>query len=355
MGGCVGAPTKADDQQETNKNINKQLEEERKKLDNEIKMLLLGAGEAGKTTLSKQMRIIQLDGFTEEERMTHKSIIYENILNSMKVLIAQCETFEYELEPKSKEAAQKLLSLDEYFSDNIAGEIGDHLSVLWKDPAIQKCIGRRKEFQLIDSCAYLFENLERIKKLDYTPTEEDILNCRSKTTGITEIEFDLEGMHYRLVDVGGQRSERKKWMHCFQDVTAALFCCALSEYDLLLYEDNKTNRMLESLKLFREICNNKWFVKSSIILFLTKRDIFEEKIKHSDLNICFEDYTGGCNYQNASEFIKKRFLEQNTNTTRQVFVHCVCTTNTSDIRLVWDDLRSSLLQQVIMSSAGDLM
>jgi len=62
-----------------------------------------------------------------------------------------------------------------------------------------------------------------------------------------------------MVDVGGQRSERKKWMHCFQDVTAVIFCVALSEYDLKLYEDDTTNRMHESLKLFKEICNSKWF------------------------------------------------------------------------------------------------
>ena len=42
---------------------------------------------------------------------------------------------------------------------------------------------------------------------------------------------------YRIVDVGGQRSERKKWIHCFEDVTAILFFVALSAYDLGLRED----------------------------------------------------------------------------------------------------------------------
>ena len=71
-----------------------------------------------------------------------------------------------------------------------------------------------------------------------------------------------------MFDVGGQRSERKKWFHCFDGVTAIIFCAALSGYDLVLEEDNEVNRMIESMKLFSSICNNKWFVTTSIILFL---------------------------------------------------------------------------------------
>jgi hypothetical protein len=52
------------------------------------------------------------------------------------------------------------------------------------------------------------------------------------------------------------------------------------------------NRMQESLKLFDSICNNKWFTDTSIILFLNKKDLFEEKIKKSPLTICFPEYGG---------------------------------------------------------------
>lgn len=119
---------------------------------------------------------------------------------------------------------------------------------------------------------------------------------------------------FRLFDVGGQRSERKKWIHCFEDVTAIIFCVAMSEYDQVLHEDETTvgwtkkiwrktnflifffilfqNRMQESLKLFDSICNNKWFTDTSIILFLNKKDLFEDKIRKSPLTICFPEYTG---------------------------------------------------------------
>lgn len=41
-----------------------------------------------------------------------------------------------------------------------------------------------------------------------------------------------------MFDVGGQRSERKKWIHCFEAVTSIIFCVALSEYDQVLLEES---------------------------------------------------------------------------------------------------------------------
>jgi len=265
------------------------------------------------------------------------------------LISAASSKFELKLQPKSEEAADKLSAIEEYFSENISGDMANYLQTLWRDPAIQTSFKRSSEFQLIDAVQYFFDAIDRIKDPNYCPNETDIINCRSKTTGITETEFDIENMHFRLVDVGGQRSERKKWMHCFQDVTAAIFCVALSEYDLLLYEDESTNRMAESLRLFKEICNNKWFVNSSVILFLNKKDLFEKKIQEVDLNVCFPEYTGGKNYDNATEFIRQRFLEQNTNPTKQIFPHITCATDTKNVALVFDALKSTILQKAIMA------
>ena len=71
----------------------------------------------------------------------------------------------------------------------------------------------------------------------YLPTDQDILRSRVKTTGITETTFKVGELTYKLFDVGGQRSERKKWIHCFENVTALVFLVSLSEYDQMLYED----------------------------------------------------------------------------------------------------------------------
>jgi guanine nucleotide-binding protein subunit alpha, other len=81
------------------------------------------------------------------------------------------------------------------------------------------------------------ENLARLFRADYMPTDQDILRTRLRTTGIAESNFDIKGLKYRMIDVGGQRSERKKWIHCFEGVQVVLFLAAISGYDQAMIED----------------------------------------------------------------------------------------------------------------------
>eukprot|EP01116_Phalansterium_solitarium_P019208 TRINITY_DN52_c2_g1_i2.p1 TRINITY_DN52_c2_g1~~TRINITY_DN52_c2_g1_i2.p1 ORF type:complete len:173 (+),score=56.26 TRINITY_DN52_c2_g1_i2:149-667(+) len=136
----------------------------------------------------------------------------------------------------------------------------------------------------------------------------------------------------------------------FQDVTAVIFCVALSEYDLRLYEDNSTNRMHESLRVFAEMCNSKWFTDTSMILFLNKRDLFEQKIRETDLSVCFEDYKGGKNYNNAIEYITEKFLSQNENPSKQVYVKVTTATDTGNIQVVFDAVKDIILQKLLQST-----
>jgi guanine nucleotide-binding protein subunit alpha len=97
------------------------------------------------------------------------------------------------------------------------------------------------QYHLNDSAAYFFENIDRYLNPDFTPTEQDALRARVRSTGIEEAEFKFQDLEFRMVDVGGQRSERRKWIHCFESVTAILYVCGLSEYDQYLVRlANKT-------------------------------------------------------------------------------------------------------------------
>jgi len=177
--------------------------------------------------------------------------------------------------------------------------------------------------------------LERVAKSDYVPTRQDVRGVREKSTGVNEIEFKIGNYLFSMTDVGGQRSERRKWIHCFENVTAIIFCSALSEYDQKLYDDETTNRMYEALRLFSDITNSKWFNETPVILFLNKKDIFEAKIKKVPLNVCFKEYTGPNEYEPASQFIETQFLQTIKNTQKLVYVYKTCATDTNNVKFIF--------------------
>jgi len=345
---CVGSGKFSADEDKANKDINTSLKEDKRRLDSEVKLLLLGAGESGKSTVAKQMKIIHLQGFSNEERLTYKSIIYNNVVMSMKSLVMAANELGIPLGHSVNDSAERLRSIDsQSFPGTLSPEMAADIRNLWSDHGIKKAYSRQSEFQLNDSAAFYFDNVDRLAERNYVPTEHDVLRSRAKTTGIIETEFQVEKSRFRMVDVGGQRSERKKWMHCFQDVTSVIFCVAISEYDLRLYEDDQTNRMHESLKLFKEICNSKWFTDTAMMLFLNKRDLFEEKIRRVDLTVAFPEYSGGKNYDNAVTFIKDKFLAENENPRKHIYVHVTCATDTDNIQVVFNAVKDIILQKIL--------
>ncbi|KAF2073131.1 hypothetical protein CYY_005547 [Polysphondylium violaceum] len=350
---CGKAEMGSADEIKANQNINSMLKQARSRLEGEIKLLLLGAGESGKSTIAKQMKIIHLKGFTEEEKSSYKTIIYNNTVGSMRVLVNAAEELKIGISENNKEAASRITNDlgGDHFNGVLTSELAADIKALWADPGIQTAFSRSSEFQLNDSAAYYFDAIDRISKPDYVPSESDVLRSRTKTTGIIETEFQVQGTYFRMVDVGGQRSERKKWMHCFQEVTAVIFCVALSEYDLKLYEDDTTNRMQESLKLFKEICNTKWFANTAMILFLNKRDLFAEKITKSPLSVCFKDYDGAATYEACSEYIKQQFITQNENPKKLIYPHLTCATDTHNILVVFNAVKDIVLN-ITLGEAG---
>ena len=179
-----------------------------------------------------------------------------------------------------------MLSLPSHLDVNVLPPtISSSLIALNDDPAVQAALRRSNEFQLNDSASYFFSSILRISSPSFLPTDQDILRSRVTTTGITETRFRINDLNYAIFDVGGQRSERKKWIHCFENVTALVFLVGLSEYDQVLIEDENVvslltnhhgsllidgvsqNRMQEALTLFESICNSRWFVKTSMVCY----------------------------------------------------------------------------------------
>jgi len=273
-------------------------------------------------------------------------VIDANIIQSMQTLIKYSDILDAQYGTKVSDAvlvSKNFISeLDE--EAKLDENIAHHISVLWADQGIKVTFTKSSMFQLPDSAEYFFQRVDVIAKPGYVPSFQDVLRCRARTTGIQTVEFTLGRHKFRMLDVGGQRNERKKWRQCFKDVTAVLFVAAMSEYDQTLFEDGKTNRMHEALHLFSEICNSHWFKDKSIILFLNKADIFDEKIKKQDLSVCFPEYTGGNDYYAAAEHIDFKFKEKTQGRAQDIYSHVTTATDTENIQHVFDDVKDIVIK-----------
>jgi len=345
MGCTLSAEDKA--AVERSKMIDKNLRADGERAAREVKLLLLGAGESGKSTIVKQMKIIHESGYSKDECAQYKQVVYSNTIQSMIAIIRAMGTLKIDFgHPARADDARDMFALAGSMEDvKFTQELVSIMRRLWSDSGVQACFARSREYQLNDSASYYLNALDRLGSPDYIPTEQDVLRTRVKTTGIVETHFTFKDLHFKMFDVGGQRSERKKWIHCFEGVTAIIFCVALSAYDLVLAEDEEMNRMMESMKLFDSICNNKWFTDTSIILFLNKKDLFAEKITKSPLSICFPEYTGSNTYEEAAAYIQMQFENLNKRKdTKEIYTHFTCATDTNNIQFVFDAVTDVIIK-----------
>lgn len=343
-GCCLSAEEK--ESQRISAEIERQLRRDKRDARRELKLLLLGTGESGKSTFIKQMRIIHGSGYTDEDRRAFTKLVYQNIFTAMQSMIRAMDTLR--IQYSSEQNMENALLIREVEVDKVNSlerKQVEAIKKLWEDPGIQECYDRRREYQLSDSAKYYITDVDRISVHGYIPTQQDVLRVRVPTTGIIEYPFDLENIIFRMVDVGGQRSERRKWIHCFENVTSIIFLVALSEYDQVLAECDNENRMEESKALFRTIITYPWFQNSSVILFLNKKDLLEEKIVFSHLIDYFPEFTGAKqDAKSAREFILKLYQDQNPDKEKVIYSHFTCATDTENIRFVFAAVKDTILQ-----------
>ncbi|NXX16098.1 GNA14 protein, partial [Podargus strigoides] len=235
------------------------------------------------------------------------------------------------------ESAQMIKEVEVDKVTVLEGKQVEAIKKLWEDPGIQECYERRREYQLSDSAKYYLTDLDRIDMPSFVPTQQDILRVRVPTTGIIEYPFDLESTVFRMVDVGGQRSERRKWIHCFESVTSIIFLVALSEYDQVLAECDNEVRSWESNGRKQGLIYP-WFLNSSVILFLNKKDLLEEKLMYSHLIRPKQDVKA------ARDFILKQYQDQNPDKENVIYSHFTCATVTENICFIFAAVKDTILQ-----------
>ncbi|KAL5321532.1 hypothetical protein ACEPPN_009491 [Leptodophora sp. 'Broadleaf-Isolate-01'] len=330
-----------DSEAKRSREIDALIHRDEKVMQKVVKLLLLGAGESGKSTILKQMRLIYTkDGFTKNEKEEWRVIIFNNILDGLRMTIDAMDefgiTFEFDNTTAHLPVIMQEKDLRPY--EPIPVEYLRAFKDMWRDPGIQKAIERGNDF---------FQDLDRLFNKEFVPTDQDVLRARLRTTGITETVFDLGSLQYRMFDVGGQRSERKKWIHCFENVNALMFLVAISGYDQCLAEDKDGNQMQEALMLWESIANSHWFKNSALILFLNKMDLFKAKIAISPITkFGFSDFQGDPrDPQQTSKYFMDKFVALNRSPGREVYSHFTNATDTDLLKVTMASVQDMIIQK----------
>ncbi|XP_059914652.1 LOW QUALITY PROTEIN: guanine nucleotide-binding protein G(olf) subunit alpha-like [Gadus macrocephalus] len=342
------------------KSIDRVLKELKREYKQTHRLLLLGAGESGKSTIVKQMRILHVNGFNAEEKKLKIQDIRKNVKDAIVTIVSAMSTLIPPVplaNPDDQFRIEYIKSIAPLSDFDYSQEFFDHAKKLWDDEGVKACFERSNEYQLIDCAQYFLDRIDSVRQSEYTPTDQDLLRCRVLTSGIFETRFQVDKVNFHMFDVGGQRDERRKWIQCFNDVTAIIFVVASSSYNMVIREDNDTNRLREALDLFRSIWNNRWLRTISVILFLNKQDMLAEKVLagKSKIEDYFPEYARYTipneatpepgedpKVTRAKFFIRDEFLRISTASgdgRHYCYPHFTCAVDTENIRRVFNDCR----------------
>mmetsp|Transcript_27112 Transcript_27112/g.32035 ORF Transcript_27112/g.32035 Transcript_27112/m.32035 type:complete len:413 (+) Transcript_27112:163-1401(+) len=404
--GCENSKHRADPIEITSDDVSKDrkiqadLDRGRKEEEEKVKLLLLGTGESGKSTIFKQMRILYGSPNTEDDLRWYGVVVRQNIVFAIRQLCTLIRSLDLvqKLDEESNDGVieewedatgmtprQAYDQLIDYLVDKTKEELfpevdeasdwvgtspranaiinGDSrlflqhveaIRVLWQSMTMKGVWMKRAQANVNDSHKDYLQDLTRIASSDYVPTTKDILITRVRTNQIIIERYIFDNIIFEVYDVGGQRSERRKWIDCFEGVDAVIFVAALSEYDQSLSENKRVNRMMEALDLFESVVKNRAFLDTSIMLFLNKKDTFAEKILYSDISTVshFSDYAGKAEDfdQGVLYFIHKfeeRLLDDEF---KDSYIHVTCATDTNNMEFVLSSSRGIIMDDNLRKS-----
>lgn len=335
----------------------------------EVKVLLLGQAESGKSTLQKHFQLLYAQDSLQQERPAWRPVVYLNIIKAARMILSELE-FEFETRKYNDRSATDLIvqhlslnvrttllpliAMEDALASEINGgvaipggrsgafvhsgwqyskshhiglklpetatmvaktlsKVSDDIKALWQHPTVQQYIAQGK-IRVEESTAFFIGHISRISQPDYMPTTDDILRVRLPTLGIDEHRFSVpvgpRTYDWRLFDVGGARGQRQAWVPFFDDAVAIIFLAPISAFDQYLEEDPKVNRIDDSLQLFTSICANRIFKDVHLVLFLNKTDILREKLLNGvKIRKYITSYGNRANtYDTAVAYFRQHFI-----------------------------------------------
>mmetsp|Transcript_4454 Transcript_4454/g.3894 ORF Transcript_4454/g.3894 Transcript_4454/m.3894 type:complete len:383 (-) Transcript_4454:91-1239(-) len=322
-----------------------------------ISLLLLGPGGSGKSTVLKQMEKIYRGSVQNKILKDAAQYIRQNILEDIYDLATQNAILkashpECQLSEQSQEICTRIASLKggHLEETELTPDLAKSIMILWKDKGLQETYNIRKRSHIMDNAPYFFSNIDRISNQNYTTNFEDYVRVRHRTTGIIESEFDVnvDGNNnnnkwkFKVTDVGGQRTERKKWLRCFTDIHAIIYVMSLAAYDQTLFEDHTQNCYREALDVFERTMKHEALATIDVIVFLNKNDLFVPKIKEIPFSIFDPNFNPELvhNANAVKEYLrheyKKRFYNgvKADKSPRRIHFHITCATDTNQIQTV---------------------
>ncbi|CAI5456010.1 unnamed protein product [Caenorhabditis angaria] len=394
MGSAVCKPT--DEAIRQNQKIDNELRKDEKEQQKKIKFLLLGISDAGKSTIVKQMRQIHDGGFNDTEIINAIFQIRQNIIEAFKqvsILI---------LKNGSKIAENEKAVLNVFAYETSKVEMmneTDELTYL-NDFRFFECImdffrTNKCHPMVPDNIFYFFPELHRILVTNYVPTIQDMIHMRATTLGVHEISFDFRKHVIRLIDVGGQKTERRKWIHFFEGVTAVMFVTSLSCFDQFVLDDTARteieeegkatdssnpvvlvswetslnrienrvlirsassdaskllNRLQDSVELFKSVLKNNFLHRSCFMLFLNKKDVLEHKLKALKFIDYFPDYSKYLipdnQFNTVTSYIDNMF-RKGAGGNQKIYSHYTQATDTKSIDYVFNSACDVIFQQYL--------
>nr|KAG5686293.1 hypothetical protein BaRGS_033937 [Batillaria attramentaria] len=298
------------------RSIDHQIDEDNKRRQREVQLLILGGAGSGKSTFIKQLQFHYGDHFPEQSRLQYVQHILHNVTCALRVILLQMDAMGIQYDSEHN----KRLARD-FCEKHTPMSVEAVLSCLKEeDDRVEKAIQSRGDTK---------------RRL----TAQDVLKPQVPDLAVLQLLWTDCGVQccyarrqkFEVIDVAGQKSLRKKWIHFFESVTAVLFFVSLSGYDDTLEEDPSTNMLLDSLQAFHEVSHNHFLEKTDFILFLNKKDLFLERIKTVSLTKCFPEYKGAWCAESSLRYIKEQFLQHKPGH-KQLYIHLTCAVDITGMR-----------------------
>jgi len=296
MAGCFSSSGADSAKTKHSKAIDKELKAKTKLVQHKI--LLLGTGNSGKSTFCKQLTK-SFGGSNPHCQSTNEEVVMslrDNTLTGIQKLLRDC-TARAAKDSKDwppEKLKDALVHLTEVTPQTMDSQTAEAVQEVFSDPYVSEILEKYGDQMALpggtDGLKFFVERIDKYVDPSYTHTQDDLLRNRIKTTGIVESKFICGGIEFIICDVAGQRSERRKWIHCFNSVSAVIYLTSVNEYDIGIEEATNQNSFTDSIQQWKVISDLQCFKTTPFIVFFNKFDLLPAKLDKSPLSKVFRDF-----------------------------------------------------------------